>query len=186
MVTLATTFISYIFLCLMKMRSVFYSTALCTVSLLVIYKPLIMRLEFWLPFLKYFMVQCQILSSAYWEICYKADNTGLSAMGQSNLIKLGCNNSIKFLAFDPKYHSSNRVGQYYTGPYFYVVWRPEFQASLPLPQRRWSPSLMRQTDTILSKGPGYANVALCYSGRSPGKRCWFGLHDRVAIVVVVT
>ena len=46
------------------------------------------------------------------------------------------------------------------GPYFYIVVARLSGHSLHLPRRRWSPSLLRQTDGILNKGSGYANVAL--------------------------
>ena len=66
------------------------------------------------------------------------------------------------------------VGPSYTGPYSYIVWCPEFQASLHLPHRRWLPSLLRQPNAKLNKGSGYANVVLlllCNLGSSPGKKC---------------
>ena len=65
------------------------------------------------------------------------------------------------------------VGPSYTGPYFCIVWWPEFQASLHLPHRRWSPSLVRQPDAKLNEGSGYANVVLLLLsnlGSSPGKK----------------
>lgn len=96
------------FSALWKCGPYFSQCAVCIVSLLVLYKPLIMRLEFCLPFLKYLVLQCQIPLLCLMRILFKRwNNWSLCHLVHSNLLELGCNNSIKFLAFGRKYPSSN-------------------------------------------------------------------------------